>query len=200
MLASNWLHFHNNFKLHNIFNQKQHTVKYKQHNATLYDRPTHILLHHLSSAIVIHWCHSVQGIQSTGVFFLLALSYIFINRIILSILVSSGYEVKHVGTNQGKALRLVYENYESRYELLLKRKTMICLQLFYLGCLRSMNTEVLKALNRSSPSYIIYLLKKDIIFNLCSIVSLNQLKCTSLIYGLNSFQYKCAKIWKMPSK
>ncbi len=37
--------------------------------------------------------------------------------------------------------------------------------------------------------------EKDNIYNLRSTVSLKQPKCNTVIYGLNSFRYKGAKIW-----
>ncbi len=54
----------------------------------------------------------------------------------------------------------------------------------------------------STPIYIKDLFdEKDKIYNLCSTVSLKQPKCNIVTYGLNSFQYKGAKIWNdLPNK
>ncbi len=49
---------------------------------------------------------------------------------------------------------------------------------------------------RSTPIYIGDLFEeKDKTYNLRSTVSLKQPKCNTVTYGLNSFRYKCAKIW-----
>ncbi len=58
-----------------------------------------------------------------------------------------------------------------------------------------MVTEVFNILNRFSPIYIWECLEeKDIIYNLCSIASLKQLKCNTVTYSLNTFCYKGATI------
>ncbi len=49
----------------------------------------------------------------------------------------------------------------------------------------------------STPIYIRDLCEeKDKIYNLRSTVSLKQPKCNTVTYGLNSFRYKGATIWK----
>ncbi len=57
-----------------------------------------------------------------------------------------------------------------------------------------MVTEI--ALHWSAPIYIRDLFEeKDKIYNLLSIVSLKKSRCGTVMYGLNSFRYKGAKIW-----
>ncbi len=68
--------------------------------------------------------------------------------------------------------------------------------MLYIGRLRNMATEIFKALHGSTLIYIRDLFEeKDKIHNLRSTVSLKQPKCNTVIYGLNSFRYKGAKIW-----
>ncbi len=68
--------------------------------------------------------------------------------------------------------------------------------------LRNMATEIFKALHGSTPIYIRDLFgEKDKIYNLRSTVSLKQLTCNTVTYGLDSFRYKDAKIWNdLPNK
>ncbi len=57
-----------------------------------------------------------------------------------------------------------------------------------IGRLRNMATETFKALHDTTPIYIRDLFEeKDKIYNLRSTVSLKQLKCNTVTYGLNSF-------------
>ncbi len=65
-----------------------------------------------------------------------------------------------------------------------------------------MATEIVKALHGSTLIYIRDLFEeKDKTHNLRSTVSLKQPKCNTVTYGLNSFQYKDAKIWNdLPNK
>ncbi len=65
-----------------------------------------------------------------------------------------------------------------------------------------MATEIFKLLHGSTPIYIIDIFEeKDKIYNLRWTVSLKQPKCNTVTYGLNSFQYKSAKIWNdLPNK
>ncbi len=74
--------------------------------------------------------------------------------------------------------------------------------MLYIGRLRNMVTEIFKTLHYSTPVYIRdFFEEKDKIYNLHSAVSLKQPKCNTLTYGLNSFQYKGAKIWNdLPNK
>ncbi len=72
---------------------------------------------------------------------------------------------------QERALRFVYEDYESTYDILLKKKGNH--DMLYIGCLRNMATEIFKVLHGSTPIYIRDLFEeKDKIFNLRSTVSL----------------------------
>ncbi len=90
---------------------------------------------------------------------------------------------------QEKALRFVYEYYELTYDVFAKKKG--CHDMLYIGRLRSMATEIFKALHGSTLIYIRDLFEeKDKIYNLCSSVSLKQPKCNTITYGLNSFRYK----------
>ncbi len=101
---------------------------------------------------------------------------------------------------QERTLRFVYEDYESMYDILLKKGNH---DMLYIGRLRNMTTEIFKALHGSTPIYIIRDLfeEKDKIHNLHSTVSLKQPKCNTVTYGLNSFRYKGAKIWNdLPNK
>ncbi len=69
--------------------------------------------------------------------------------------------------------------------------------MLYIGRLRNMAIEIFKALHASTPFYIRDLFEEqDKMYNLRSTVSLKQPKCNTITYGLNYFQYKCAKIWK----
>ncbi len=52
---------------------------------------------------------------------------------------------------QERALRFVYEDYESTYDILLKKGNH---DMLYIGCLRNMATEIFKALHGSTPIYI----------------------------------------------
>ncbi len=74
--------------------------------------------------------------------------------------------------------------------------------MLYIGHLRNMSTEIFKALHGSTPIYIRDLFEeKDKIYNLRSTVSLQQPKCNTVTYGMNSFRYKVAKIWNdLPNK
>ncbi len=74
--------------------------------------------------------------------------------------------------------------------------------MLYIGHLKNMATEIFKALHHSTPIYIRDLFEeKDTIYDLCSTVSLKQVKCNTVTYGLNSFRYKGAKIWNdLPNK
>ncbi len=68
--------------------------------------------------------------------------------------------------------------------------------MLYIGHLINMATEIFKALHGSTSIYVRDLFaEKDTIYNLHSTVSLKQPKCNTVTYGLNSFQYKGAKIW-----
>ncbi len=98
-----------------------------------------------------------------------------------------------------RALRYVYEDYESTYDILLKKGNH---NMLYIGRLRNMAIEIFKALHGSTPIYIRVLFEeKDKIYNLCSTVSLKQPKCNTVSYGLNSFRYEDAKIWNdLPNK
>ncbi len=62
---------------------------------------------------------------------------------------------------QERALSFVYEDYESTYDILLKKGNN---DMLYIGRLRNMATEIFKALNGSTPIYIRDLLKKRIKF------------------------------------
>ncbi len=58
-----------------------------------------------------------------------------------------------------------------------------------------MATEIFKALHGSTSIYIRdFFEEKDNIYKLHSTVSLKQPKCNIVTYGLNSFQYKGARI------
>ncbi len=84
------------------------------------------------------------------------------------------------------ALRFVYEDYESTYDILLKKGNH---EMLYIGHLRKMSTEIFKAKHGSNPIYIRDLFeKKDKIYNLHSTVSLKQPKCNTVTYSLNSFR------------
>ncbi len=88
----------------------------------------------------------------------------------------------------GKFMVSVYEDYQSTYDILLKKGNH---EMLYIGYLRNMATEIFKALHGSTPIYIRGLFEeKDKIYNLHSTVSLNQPKCNTVTYGLNSFRYK----------
>jgi hypothetical protein len=94
---------------------------------------------------------------------------------------------------QGRALRFVYQDYLSSYELLLLRGNH---SMLYINRLRSMAVEVFKALNDYSPEYIKDMFEiKDINYNLRTAVSLKQPKYNSITHGFNSFRYKGTKIW-----
>ncbi len=84
---------------------------------------------------------------------------------------------------QERALRFVYVDYESTYDMLLKME----------NHLRNMATEIFKALHGSTPIYIKYLyVEKDKIYNLCSTVSLKQPKCntvTEFIFDIRVQRY-----------
>ncbi len=85
---------------------------------------------------------------------------------------------------QERALRFVYEDYESTYDILLKNGN----HMLYIGRLRNMATEIVKALHGSNPIYIRNLFEeKDKIYNLRSTLSLKQPKCNTVTYGLNLF-------------
>ena len=99
---------------------------------------------------------------------------------------------------QERALRFVYDDFTSPYEMLMKKGNHHSL---YLGRLRNIALEVYKLLNDHSPSYI-----KDLItvknsgYKLRNDIILNQPKCKTVTYGLNSFSYKGPKIWNnLPS-
>ncbi len=82
---------------------------------------------------------------------------------------------------------------ESTYDILLKNENH---DMLYIGCLRNMTTEILKALHGSTPIYIKDHFKgKHKIYNSRSTVSVKQPKCNTVTYGLNSFWYNGAKIW-----
>ncbi len=100
---------------------------------------------------------------------------------------------------QERALRFVYEDYESRYHILLKKGNH---DMLYIDHLRNMATEIFKALHGSTPIYIRDLFEeKDNIYNLQSTLSLKQPKCNTVTYGLESFWYKDAKILNdLPNK
>ncbi len=71
---------------------------------------------------------------------------------------------------QERALRFVYEDYQSTYDILLKKGNH---DMLYIGRLRNMATGIFKALHGSTPLYIRDLFEeKDKIYNLCSTVSL----------------------------
>ncbi len=94
---------------------------------------------------------------------------------------------------QERALRFGYEDYESKYDILLKKGNH---DMLYIGHLRNMATEIFKALHGFATIYIRDLFdEKDTIYNLRSTVSLKQPKCNTVTYGFNSFWYKHAKIW-----
>ncbi len=89
---------------------------------------------------------------------------------------------------QERVLRFVYEDYESTWYFANN-------DILYIGRLRNMVTEIFKALHSSTPIYIRDLFEeKDKIYNFHSTVSLKHQKCNTVTYGLNSFQYKGAKI------
>ncbi len=93
---------------------------------------------------------------------------------------------------QERALRFIYEDCESTYDILLNKENH---DMLYIGRLRNMANEIFKALHGSTPIYIRDLFEeKDKISNLRSTVSLKQPKCDTVTYGLNSFRYKGAKI------
>ncbi len=92
-----------------------------------------------------------------------------------------------------RALRFVYEDYESTYDILLIKGNH---DMLYIGHLRNMAPEIFKALHGYTPIYIRDLLKeKNKIYNLFSTVSQKQPKCNTVTYGLNSFWYRGTKIW-----
>ncbi len=100
---------------------------------------------------------------------------------------------------QERTLRFVYEDYESTYDILLKKGNN---DMLYIGRLRNIFTEINKALHGFTPIYIRDLFhEKDKIYNLRSTVSLKQPKCNTVAYGLNSFRYNGATIWNdLPNK
>ncbi len=76
---------------------------------------------------------------------------------------------------QETALRFLYEDYESTYEILLRNRNH---DMLYIGRLRNMVTKIFKALYGSTLIYIRDLFEeKDKIYNLRSTVSLKQPKC-----------------------
>ncbi len=83
---------------------------------------------------------------------------------------------------QERALRFVYEDNESTYDILLKKGNH---DMLYIGRLGNMDTEIFKALHGSTPIYIRDIFEeKDKFFNLHSTVSLKQPKCNTVTYGL----------------
>ncbi len=100
---------------------------------------------------------------------------------------------------QERALRFVYEDYESTYDILLKKGNH---DMLYIGRLRNMAIEIFKALHGSTPIYIWdHFEEKDKIYNLHSTVSLKEPKCKTVTYALNSFRYNGAEIWNdLPNK
>ncbi len=52
---------------------------------------------------------------------------------------------------QKRALRFVFEVYESTHDIVLKTRNH---DMLYIGCLRNMSTEIFKALHGSNPIYI----------------------------------------------
>ncbi len=100
---------------------------------------------------------------------------------------------RNMEKNQERALRFVYEDYESTYDILLRKGSR---DMLHIGHLRNMATEIFKALHGSTPIYIKDLFEeKEKIYNLHSTVSLKKPKCNTVTYGLNSFRYKGAQIW-----
>ncbi len=70
---------------------------------------------------------------------------------------------------QERSLRFVYEDYESTYDILLKKGNH---NMLYICYLRNMATEIFKALHYSTPIYIRDLFEEKVkIYNLHSTVS-----------------------------
>ncbi len=58
---------------------------------------------------------------------------------------------KKYGKDSRKSLKICYEDYESTYDILLKKGNH---DMLYIGYLRNMATEIFKALHGSTPIYI----------------------------------------------
>ena len=99
---------------------------------------------------------------------------------------------------QERALRFVYGDFISSYEVLLKKGNH---QMLYLGRLKNIALEVYKLLNGLSPDYIAEMVSvKPNKYNLRNDKALTQPKCKTVKFGLNSFSYKGPKIWNcLPS-
>ena len=94
---------------------------------------------------------------------------------------------------QERALRFVYSDFTSSYDALLKKGNH---QMLYLNRLRNIATEVYKICNGYSPRYLSDLIERKLLpYNVRAKDILNQPKCNSVSYGLNSFRYKGPKIW-----
>ncbi len=100
---------------------------------------------------------------------------------------------QNVDNIQERALRFVYKGYVSTYKDLLAKGNH---SMLYISTIRIIATEVYKALNELSPTYLQDMIAKcDCDYNLHASSPLIPPKCNIASYGLNSFRYKRTNIW-----
>ena len=96
---------------------------------------------------------------------------------------------------QFRALKFVYNEFNTSYTELLARANLPTLQLH---CKREILVEVFKSVNKMSPSFISDLFKvKDITYNLRSNRNVCLNHCRTKIYGLDSLSYHGAHLWNL---
>ena len=94
---------------------------------------------------------------------------------------------------QRKALRSIYNDYNSNYETLLNKGNHITI---HETNKRSLLTEVFKCLNNENPSILSNIfIKKNIRYNLRTSNLLTLPKPNTITYGLNSFKYRGSMAW-----
>ena len=94
---------------------------------------------------------------------------------------------------QERAVRLIYNDKASSYDDLLQRAVVPSVLTRWK---RALATEVFKAVQGISPSYIQTLFKqKDVPYAFRNKTILIQPKCTTTKHGLNSITYQGARLW-----
>ena len=94
---------------------------------------------------------------------------------------------------QERALRFVYDDHTSSYEILIQRSK---LPELHVRRLRTMALETYKILNKQGPTYLhdlVSLKNSEYSFRYTNIVNIPRPRTTR--YGLKSFRYAAAKLW-----
>lgn len=104
-------------------------------------------------------------------------------------------DIRKLEKLQYRALKHIYGDFKATYAVLLQKSN---LQLLYVQRLRYVLIELFKIIHKTGPIYLQDLCTiKYSHYNLRNDILLNQSKCNTIRYGINSFRYQGAHAWNL---